>query len=288
MANEYAVNRNDLTNIAEAIREKAGTEEHFVFPDGFISAIEDIKGGGGLNFEVVGGSEPSKPKENTIWVDTGTAITGWILSATEPESAAAGTVWIKLSASSDIEFSAFDDEKNVILLRLDSAAQMIGGAWETREASIYINGSWKKPTSGLFILKDGKISEMAGSWLNASSTAFTGGEVVSAAQNMEAGNHGSFSSRVTISKSHKTLRFLINPTAIYSNLLRIGLSNASMAIGSYATNASKFIAFKDVTSLGEHWENVDVSNVIGDYYISVASVAAFTISEIVLTEGVYK
>ena len=41
--------------------------------------------GNDLNFKVVGGtSAPSNPKENTIWVNTSTAITSWDFSATEP------------------------------------------------------------------------------------------------------------------------------------------------------------------------------------------------------------
>ena len=42
-------------------------------------------GGTSLNFKVVGGTTaPSNPKENTIWVDTDTAIHTWDFSATEP------------------------------------------------------------------------------------------------------------------------------------------------------------------------------------------------------------
>ena len=42
-------------------------------------------GGAGLNFKVVGGTtQPSNPKENTIWVETDTKIAGWNFSATEP------------------------------------------------------------------------------------------------------------------------------------------------------------------------------------------------------------
>ena len=44
-----------------------------------------LGGGENLNFKVVGGTtEPSNPKENTIWVNTDTAITSWDFSATEP------------------------------------------------------------------------------------------------------------------------------------------------------------------------------------------------------------
>lgn len=41
--------------------------------------------GAGINFKVVGGtSAPASPKENTIWVNTNTAVHGWDFSATEP------------------------------------------------------------------------------------------------------------------------------------------------------------------------------------------------------------
>ena len=36
-------------------------------------------GGGGLNLKVVGGTtQPTNPRENTIWVNTTTAITGYV------------------------------------------------------------------------------------------------------------------------------------------------------------------------------------------------------------------
>ena len=44
-----------------------------------------LGGGANLNFKVVGGTTaPSDPKENTIWVNTDTAIHAWDFSATEP------------------------------------------------------------------------------------------------------------------------------------------------------------------------------------------------------------
>lgn len=42
-------------------------------------------GGAGLNFKVVGGTtQPSKPKENTIWVNTAEEITSWMFAAENP------------------------------------------------------------------------------------------------------------------------------------------------------------------------------------------------------------
>ena len=42
MANEYAVNKSDLTTVANAIRTKAGLSGSLVFPDGFASAISNL------------------------------------------------------------------------------------------------------------------------------------------------------------------------------------------------------------------------------------------------------
>lgn len=43
MANEYAVNTEDLTTVADAIRDKSGTSESLSFPDGFVQAVGEIK-----------------------------------------------------------------------------------------------------------------------------------------------------------------------------------------------------------------------------------------------------
>ena len=52
MANEYSVNQSDLVSVANAIREKGGTSETLVFPDGFVGAVQAIQaaGGGSGNF----------------------------------------------------------------------------------------------------------------------------------------------------------------------------------------------------------------------------------------------
>lgn len=46
MANEYLVNSADLTAVADAIRAKGGKSEAFVFPSGFVSAVQAIQSGG--------------------------------------------------------------------------------------------------------------------------------------------------------------------------------------------------------------------------------------------------
>ena len=51
---EYLTNTTDLTKVASAIREKGGTSDPLVYPDGFVTAIQAIEtGGGGGSNELV-------------------------------------------------------------------------------------------------------------------------------------------------------------------------------------------------------------------------------------------
>ena len=51
---EYLTNTTDLTKVASAIREKGGTSDPLVYPDGFVTAIQSIEtGGGGGSDELV-------------------------------------------------------------------------------------------------------------------------------------------------------------------------------------------------------------------------------------------
>ena len=97
-------------------------------------------GGAPLNFKVVGGtSAPSNPKENTIWVNTSTAITSYVFSATQP-TGSAGMVWISTGTSSPAAFNAL--KKHGIHVYPNSAKQYVGGKWVDKTAKIYQGGAW--------------------------------------------------------------------------------------------------------------------------------------------------
>lgn len=156
MSNEYLVNSDDLTGVADAIREKGGTNEQLVFPSGFVTAIEGISAGAGLNFEIVGGTkQPDSPKENTIWINTSTAITGWAFSAEQPESPAAGMVWIAVSASSTVAFNAL--KENTLQVYPIGAQQYVGGAWIYKDALVRQSGQWNAFRYYLFKSGNGEI-----------------------------------------------------------------------------------------------------------------------------------
>lgn len=115
-----------------------------------------LYGNGGsnpLNFKVVGGtSAPSNPKENTIWVNTSTAITSYVFSPNQP-TGSAGMVWIALGTSSTVSFNAL--KKNNITFFIITAKQFVSGAWVDKTAKCYQNGNWKVPSSELYIVKAG-------------------------------------------------------------------------------------------------------------------------------------
>ena len=108
-------------------------------------------GGAGLNFAVVGGTtQPASPKENTIWVNTDTAIGGWAFSAAEP-TAAEGLVWILTGTTSPAAFNAA--KKETLTVYPQVAKQYIGGKWEPKEVQAYVGGEWKLP--GMVLISDG-------------------------------------------------------------------------------------------------------------------------------------
>lgn len=108
-----------------------------------------------LNFKVVGGtSVPPNPKENTIWVNTDTAITSYIFSATQPIEPAEGMVWFVTSTSGGVEFNAI--KKNGINLRIMHCKQYVGGTWKPMSADIYIDSAWVQFAKAiLYLYKNG-------------------------------------------------------------------------------------------------------------------------------------
>ena len=100
-------------------------------------------GGGSLNYEVVSGtSAPSSPSENTIWVNTSTAITSHVFSSTQPSSPAAGMVWFKIGTSSPVAMNVIEDDNQLYVYPM-GCQQYISGAWASKEAKTYQSGAWE-------------------------------------------------------------------------------------------------------------------------------------------------
>lgn len=68
---ELLTNTTDLTKVASAIREKGGTSDPLVYPDGFVTAIQAIQTGGG--------GAAGAPGDITFYDYDGTIVTSWTL-----------------------------------------------------------------------------------------------------------------------------------------------------------------------------------------------------------------
>ena len=96
--------------------------------------------GGGLNLKVVGGTVRPTGSENTIWVNTDTAINGYAFSATAPENPVEGMVWFGTGIASTAPINIA--KKNTVMVYPNVCKQYLLGAWVSKEAETYIDGVW--------------------------------------------------------------------------------------------------------------------------------------------------
>lgn len=123
-------------------------------------------GGAALNFAVKQYASEAqllaaKPKENTIGFASGTKMTGWYFSPTQPEVLQEGYVWFPVGTSSHVGFNAL--KKNGIQIYPLIAKQYINGAWVEVAARSYVNGAWVNWYRYLFLSGD-QYEGITGGW----------------------------------------------------------------------------------------------------------------------------
>ena len=129
--------------------------------------LEGFGGGGGtpLNFKIVAYATEeelitAQPKENTIGVITNVPITGYKLSATEPEDMIEGEVWICIGTNSNVAFDIAEDIKTYPL----SIKQYINGVLVDKTAMSYQGGEWVNWR--LYLYKAGdEYTDITGGWV---------------------------------------------------------------------------------------------------------------------------
>lgn len=82
---EYLTNTADLTKVASAIREKGGTSDSLVYPDGFVTAIQDIQTGTELQIVVTVASDATATATKGSLSVSGTSVNG-MCTLTVPEA----------------------------------------------------------------------------------------------------------------------------------------------------------------------------------------------------------
>lgn len=238
--------------------------------------------GGGLNFKVVGGtSTPASPKENTIWVNTDAEISSWAFSATEPETPAAGMVWITTGKSSTAPFNAL--KKNNITVYPISAKQYVSGAWADKTAKIYQNGAWADWWNGELFINGNQYEAFTGGWVRADYYKGNDDNTNTGTLTVEntiylSTSTGTYCKSVRTSNkidltNWKTLKYTVTQynkgeAAILVTSQVGDVDNVSVAIGNFA--------------VGEN--SLDIKELTGEYYIGayVRNAGSVTIEKIYL------
>ena len=96
---------------------------------------------GGPNLSVMGGTTQPAGTENMVWINTGTAISSYVFSATEPTNPIEGMVWVTTSTVAPVPIDTSDE--NTVLIYPILCQQYISGAWVTKTAKTYQDGQWK-------------------------------------------------------------------------------------------------------------------------------------------------
>ena len=213
-------------------------------------------GSGGLNFKVVGGtSEPTSAKENTIWVNTDQKITGYILSATEPEEPEEGMVLITIGTESAVAFSV--TKKNPVMVYPISAKQFVSGAWADKVAKSYQGGKWVDWVTYLF--NNGEVLDIS-TW-SEQNIAITVSDKITI---IGSGSWMHFFGIWTTEKINLTgkKKICVEGKFTAANYGYIGITSAPF---SGTTSHSSVVAKKALDTTNTKWE-LDISGYPGEYY----------------------
>ena len=233
---------------------------------GIVTQLEKsaADGSGALNFSVVGGvTQPSAPKENTIWVNTPDKITSRVFSADQPEAPEEGMVWILTGTSSPVAFNAL--KKNGIMVYPIAAKQYVDGAWVEKTAKSWQDGAWRD-----WIIWYYKAGDEC--------TAITGGWLLSSTgEKTEKGIRiGSLSAETKTSKSAYTSGHVdltgIHAVSVHFSEVYLAGSSAELKLEFLDANgdvALTKIMAEGVTDAKDFSGTADVSALTGSYVLRI-------------------
>jgi hypothetical protein len=117
------------------------------------------------NFNVViSTTKPSKPAENTIWVND--TATNWVYSSTQPDDESLGWVWIQSGLKSEAVFQILPSNKNnneIYSYPIRAYSCRSTGTWTKCEMQFYVGGKWINPDWGV-IINNGQTVIKAANW----------------------------------------------------------------------------------------------------------------------------
>lgn len=204
-----------------------------------------------LNFRVLGGTAaPSGPKENDIWVNSDTEITGWVFSVAEPAAPVEGMVWIATGKSGGLEFNAL--KKNGIQVYPMSAKQYIDGAWVDKTAKSYQGGGWVGWITELYLYNNGEYDPDITGW-----TCDTGTQLYSSSGEQYVGSSSYCTKPVDLTN--------------YTTLTAEGVASRKGSIRVANEAFSATLAYADFSITERGYVTIDISDINGNCYIGIAS-----------------
>ena len=247
--------------------------------------IFNLVGGGGanLNFQVVGGTtEPTNPKENTIWINTSEEIQKFVFSPATPIDTVEGLAWIKTGTSGEIVVNAL--KQDAIMLYLNACKQYRVDNYVGRIASIYQNGEWKQFSTDWdkYYFKNGdQCTDITGGW---TSDGYTYGSYA-----MRAGTIGD---KITISTTEAVSASVVGTVNAVdiTDISKLYVTVDSLTSGytsgyiKVCTDKSATVSAKE-TTLSVGTVELDVSDITGEHYICIVTVGGNTIpnTEVVIS-----
>lgn len=240
-------------------------------------AIVGVGGGAPLNFKVVGGTtQPANPSENTIWVNTSAAVTGWVFSVAQP-TGSEGLVWFQTGTSSNTPFNAL--KKNNITVYPNTCKQYVNGTWASKTTEVYQSGAWVD-WRVYFYNKGVECTDLTGGWIGTnSSTYYSKGTFTKGTDKITISRTG----RQAVTAQTSIAYDLTNLTTIYANILKV-TTNCAFAVckNSPADALNAASAKATVTSAG--LAQIDVSNITGLHYIAIGTWGESVAGEIQFNE----
>ena len=228
------------------------------------------KGAGGansLNFKVVGGTTaPANPKENTIWVNTDTAISSWAFSATQPETPVEGMVWIMTDTAGTVSINTL--KKNALNVYPVAAKQYVGGTWVDKTAKSYQGGEWVDWKNFLYIFKEGVGASIPlTSVRHASATSESKITIGTNNISMSTGGSSSYTEQAVrttdaVDLSEFTTLFMDIETNIAAV---VGVGKTAFN----STSGANMVASITAKSGSRQIVSLDVSNLTGGYYAGI-------------------
>lgn len=220
------------------------------------------RGGSGiaaLNFKIVGGTtQPANPAENTIWINSETAINGYAFNAVEPANPVEGTLWILTGATSTVAFNAL--KKETVMVYPSAARQYIGGAWTTVQAMTYQNGVWVNWI--LYLINNG-IATAEFTTQRVTITEAEGGMTIAGTAS---GYHEMFTEVDLTGRTKLVVDGTFSGISGSGSPLRIAVWETDVSEVLYSSAA----AYTQITASGV--TEVDVSGLSGTYYVGICTV----------------